>query len=456
MSDISKKIELMRQYYNEGNTLSYSSRIANLDKLKDAINKYEEQLISALKADLGKSPEEAYISEISMVKGELKSVEKSLYNFMKKKKVSTPIVHFPAKSYSINNPLGLVLIMSPWNYPVQLTLTPLISAIAAGNCVVLKPSRYSSNSSAVIKEMIEDVFDSNFITTYEGGSEINQKLLDEKFDLIFFTGSPKVGHIVMEKASKNLTPVVLELGGKSPVYVDCTADIELSAQRIAWGKYLNSGQTCVAPDYVLVHKDVYMPLVTALKREIIKMYGMDAVANEDYPKIISERHFNRLLKLLQMGTLVQGGQFDSKKLKIAPSVLISVNEKSPLMQEEIFGPILPVMQAESFEDAMSFIKNRPHPLALYLFSKNQKQINYYENNLSFGGGCINDCVIHLSNPKLPFGGVGDSGMGEYHGKKGLETFSHTKSIIKRHFFLDIQFRNPPLKGKMKKFKFLLK
>jgi aldehyde dehydrogenase (NAD+) len=456
MSDISEKIIKMRTFFNEGNSLSFSSRISNLDKLKKAINKYESRLIEALHEDLGKSPEEAYISEISIIKSEIKNVEKHLYKFMKKRKVPSPIIHFPSQSYSINNPLGLVLIMSPWNYPVQLTLLPLVAAIAAGNCVVLKPSRYSSSSSSVIKTMIEEFFDSNLISTFEGGSEINQALLDEKFDFIFFTGSPKVGHIVMEKASKNLTPIVLELGGKSPVYIDRSADIKLTAQRIAWAKYLNAGQTCVAPDYILVHKDVYMPFITAIKDEIINMYGMDAVANEEFPKIINEKHFNRLLKLLQMGTLVQGGEFDKDKLKIAPSVLISVNENSPLMQEEIFGPILPVMQAESFKDAMEFINHRPHPLALYIFTKNQKQISYYENNLAFGGGCINDCIIHLSNPNLPFGGVGDSGMGSYHGKKGLETFSHSKSIMKRHFFFDIKLRNPPLKGKLKQFKFLLK
>ncbi|MBK5200405.1 MAG: aldehyde dehydrogenase family protein [Spirochaetaceae bacterium] len=456
MSDISDTIQKMRNYFNAGTTISYSSRIANLDKLKKAINKYEDNLIIALHEDLGKSPEESYISEISIIKGEIKSVEKHLYKFMKKRRVSTPLIHFPAESYRINNPLGLVLIMSPWNYPVQLTLSPLIAAIAAGNCVVLKPSRYSSSSSSVIKTMIEEFFDENFITTFEGGSEMNQALLDEKFDLIFFTGSPMVGHIVMEKASKNLTPIVLELGGKSPVYIDSSADIELTAQRIAWAKYLNAGQTCVAPDYVLVHKDVYMPFVTALKNEIINMYGINAVANEEFPKIINEKHFNRLLKLLQMGTLVHGGEIDKNKLKIAPSVLISVNENSPLMQEEIFGPILPVMQVESFEDAMEFINHRAHPLALYIFTKNQKQIGYYENNLAFGGGCINDCIIHLSNPNLPFGGIGDSGMGSYHGKTGLETFSHSKSIMKRHFFFDIKLRNPPLKGKLKQLKFLLK
>lgn len=456
MSAISDKIKKMRNYFNEGKTLSYASRIANLDKLKSAISKYENKLILALNEDLGKSPEEAYISEISIVKSEIKSVEKNLYKFMKKKKVSTPFIHFPAQSYSINNPLGIILIMSPWNYPVQLTLSPLIAAIAAGNCVVLKPSRYSDSSSSVIKEMIEEFFDDNFITTFEGGSAINQALLDEKFDFIFFTGSPNVGHIVMEKASKHLTPIALELGGKSPVYIDSSADIQLTAQRIAWGKYLNAGQTCVAPDYVLVHKDVYMPFVTALKNEIIEMYGIDAVSNDEFPRIINEKHFNRLLKLLQMGTLVQGGEIDKEKLKIAPSVLISVNQDSPLMQEEIFGPILPVMQAESFNDAMDFINKRPHPLALYIFTKNQKQINYYENNLIFGGGCINDCIIHLANSKLPFGGVGDSGMGAYHGKKGLETFSHSKSIIKRYFFFNVKLRNPPLKGKLKQFKFLLK
>lgn len=456
MNDISDALIKMREFFNEGKTLSYSSRISNLDKLKRAINKYEDDLLVALHEDLGKSKEEAYISEISLVKSEIKSVEKHLYKFMKKKKVSTPCVLLPAHSYSVNNPLGLVLIMSPWNYPVQLTLSPLVAAIAAGNCVVLKPSRYSSSCSSVINKMIAEFFEDNYITTFEGGSETNQALLDEKFDFIFFTGSPRVGHIVMEKAAKNLTPFVLELGGKSPVYIDSSADIKLTAQRIAWAKYLNAGQTCVAPDYVLVHKDVYLPFLNAIKHEIVNLYGADATENEEFPKIINEHHFDRLLKLLQMGTVVQGGKYNKDNLKISPSVLISVNSKSPLMQEEIFGPILPVLQAESFEYAMNYIRNKPHPLATYFFTKDKKQINYYDNNLIFGGGCINDCIIHLVNSNLPFGGVGDSGMGSYHGKKGLETFSHRKSIIKRYFFFDIKLRNPPLKGKMKKFKFLLK
>lgn len=456
MNDISDALIKMREFFNEGKTLSYSSRISNLDKLKKAINKYENDLLVALHEDLGKSKEEAYISEISLVKSEIKSVEKHLYKFMKKKKVSTPCVLLPAQSYSVNNPLGLVLIMSPWNYPVQLTLSPLVAAIAAGNCVVLKPSRYSSSCSSVINKMIAEFFDDNYITTFEGGSEMNQALLDEKFDFIFFTGSPTVGHIVMEKAAKNLTPFVLELGGKSPVYIDSSANIKLTAQRIAWAKYLNAGQTCVAPDYVLVHKDVYLPFLNAIKHEIVNLYGSDATENEEFPKIINEHHFDRLLKLLQMGTLIQGGKYNKDNLKISPSVLISVNSKSPLMQEEIFGPILPVIQAESFEYAMDYIRNKPQPLASYFFTKDKKQINYYENNLIFGGGCINDCIIHLANSNLPFGGVGESGMGSYHGKKGLETFSHSKSIIKRYFFFDIKLRNPPLKGKMRKFKFLLK
>jgi aldehyde dehydrogenase (NAD+) len=286
MNSISDQIKSMRLYFDNGSTFSFKTRLKNLEAFEAALNKWEEPLIKALYDDLGKSPEEAYMSELGMVKNELKFIKKHLKSFMKKKKVPSPLVHFPSKSYIVNNPLGLVLIMSPWNYPVLLTLSPLIAAIASGNCVILKPSRYSKNTSAVIKNMIFETFNKNFIAVFEGGSQINQELLDEKFDSIFFTGSPKVGHIVMEKASKHLTPVTLELGGKSPTIVDKSANIKLTAQRIAWGKFLNAGQTCVAPDYILCHKDVFHTLITSLKEEITTMYGNNPVGNKEFPKII--------------------------------------------------------------------------------------------------------------------------------------------------------------------------
>lgn len=455
MNSISDQIKLMRLYFDKGSTLSYSTRIKNLKAFNEALEKWEKPLIKALYDDLGKCPEEAYMSELAMVKNELKYVEKHLRSFMKNKKVPSPIVQFPSKCYKVNNPLGLVLIMSPWNYPILLTLSPLIAAIASGNCVILKPSRYSSNTSRAIKNMIAETFDENFVTVFEGGSQINQELLDEKFDSIFFTGSPKVGHIVMEKASKYLTPVTLELGGKSPAIVDKSANIKLTAERLAWGKYLNAGQTCVAPDYILCHKDVFHQLITSLKAEITKMYGSNPVSNEELPKIINERHFNRLVNLLNMGSLAHGGQFSIKNRKIAPSIIVAVDVESELMTDEIFGPILPIISVDSFEEAISFVNKRPHPLACYLFSTDKKQHSIYNNELQFGGGCINDCIIHLSTSNLPFGGVGDSGMGSYHGIKGLETFSHSKSILKRYFKFNIKLRNPPYKGKYNKLKKLL-
>jgi len=455
MNSISDQIKSMRLYFDNGSTFSFKTRLKNLEAFEAALNKWEEPLIKALYDDLGKSPEEAYMSELGMVKNELKFIKKHLKSFMKKKKVPSPLVHFPSKSYIVNNPLGLVLIMSPWNYPVLLTLSPLIAAIASGNCVILKPSRYSKNTSAVIKNMIFETFNKNFIVVFEGGSQINQELLDEKFDSIFFTGSPKVGHIVMEKASKHLTPVTLELGGKSPTIVDKSANIKLTAQRIAWGKFLNAGQTCVAPDYILCHKDVFHTLITSLKEEITTMYGNNPVGNNEFPKIINEKHFNRLINLLDMGSLAHGGQYDINKRKIAPSIMVGMDVNSELMSEEIFGPILPIIGVDSFEDAVKFINNRPHPLACYLFSNDEAQHEIFNDKLIFGGGCINDCIIHLATSHLPFGGVGDSGMGSYHGLKGLETFSHSKSVLERSFKFNIKLRNPPYKGKYNMLKKLL-
>lgn len=455
MSSISDTMQSMHLYFDKGSTLDYNTRIKYLKNLEDSLDKWETPILKALYDDLGKSTEEAYMSELGLVKNELHFIIKNLKSFMKEKKVPSPLVHFPSKSYIVNNPLGLVLIMSPWNYPVFLTLSPLIAAIAAGNCVILKPSRYSSNTSKVIKDMIDETFNKDHVTLFEGGSQVNQELLDEKFDFIFFTGSPKVGHIVMEKASKHLTPVALELGGKSPTIVDKSADLKITAQRIAWGKYLNSGQTCVAPDYVLCHKDVFIPLIKQLKSEIIKMYGNNPTTNEEFPKIINKKHFNRLVQLLDMGSLAHGGQSDIKNRKIAPSIIITTDMESELMQEEIFGPILPIISIDSFDDAVDFIKKRPQPLACYLFSKDIAQHKAFNEKLAFGGGCINDCVIHLSTSNLPFGGVGESGMGSYHGLKGLETFSHSKSILKRYYVFNITLRNPPYKGKLKKLKKLL-
>lgn len=455
MNEIETAITSLRKYFDSGKTLSYSFRLNQLRKLSAALYTWEEPLLKALYDDLGKSKEEAYMSELSIVKNEVLYMIKNLKKFMKTTKVKTPIIHFPSNSYIVKEPLGVVLIMSPWNYPLQLTLAPVAAAIAAGNTIIIKPSRYSENTSRVIKQMINSIYPKEYAQVFLGGSQVNQELLNNKFDLIFFTGSVNVGKIVMQKASEHLTPVVLELGGKSPVYVDASANIRTTASRLAWGKFLNVGQTCVAPDYVLCHEKVYQKLLLALKEEITQMYGDNPVYNDEYGKIINEKHFNRLAHLLDEGNLSYGGYIDPSTRKISPAILVGVELDSKIMEEEIFGPILPLIKVSNFEEAVSIIKSKPKPLAAYLFSKNKEQIHYFNNKISFGGGCINDCIIHLANSNMPFGGVGESGMGSYHGKKSFETFSHYKSMTRKNSFIEIKLRKPPLKGKMKKIKKLM-
>lgn len=455
MNNMESTINNLKKYYDDGNTLSYNFRLDKLRRLNYALHTWEKPLLDALHDDLGKSTEEAYISELAIVKHEINFLMKNLKKLMRVKKVKTPIMHFPSKSYIINEPLGLVLIMSPWNYPLQLTLAPLAAAIATGNTIVIKPSRYSENTSIVIKEMLASIYSKKYVEVFLGGSVVNQELLKYKFDFIFFTGSVHVGKIVMQKASEHLTPVVLELGGKSPVYVDSSANISKTASRVAWAKFLNAGQTCVAPDYILCHEKVYQKLIIALKKEITNMYGENPLYNEEYGKIINDKHFKRLIHLLDDGTLAYGGYLDPEKRKIAPAILIGVDLQSDLMQYEIFGPLLPIVKVKDFKEATAFIKNKPKPLAAYLFTRNSKQIDFFNNNISFGGGCINDCIIHLANSNLPFGGVGESGMGSYHGKQSYQTFSHDKSITKKSTLIDIKLRKPPLKGKMSKFKRLM-
>ncbi|MGD1822352.1 MAG: aldehyde dehydrogenase [Pleomorphochaeta sp.] len=455
MINIDTIVNTQKKYFLQGNTLSYSFRLDKLRRLSSALYTWEKPIMEALYKDLGKSSEESYMSEIAIVNHEIKYLIKNLKSLMKKKKVKTPIMHFPSKSYIINEPLGNTLIMSPWNYPLLLTLSPLVSAIAGGNTAIIKPSRYSENTSIVLKNMLNSIFSRDYVEVILGGSKINQELLDHKFDFIFFTGSKTVGKIVMKKAAEFLTPIVLELGGKSPVYVDSSANIKVTASRLVWGKFLNVGQTCVAPDYVLCHQKVYQKLLLAIKNEIINMYGDNPLYNKEYGKIINEKHFNRLTHLLDDGTLSYGGYLDPETRKISPAILVNVDFESPLMQDEIFGPILPVIKVGNFNEAVSFIKSKPKPLASYIFTHNSKQIEFFNNNLSFGGGCINDCIIHLANPNMPFGGIGESGMGSYHGKKGYETFTHNKSIVKKSTLIDLKLRKPPLNNKMNKLKKLL-
>jgi len=455
---MNKTVETQRTYFQSGATLPYTFRVKQLKTLYQAIKKNEGLIMEALEQDLGKSPFESYATELSMVYGEIKHTLKHLKSWMKDEKVPTPVQSFGGKSYLHRQPLGVVLIMAPWNYPFQLTITPLVAAIAAGNCVVLKPSRYARHTSAVLADLIKAHFPPEYITLFEGGREVNSALLEIQFDHIFFTGSVRVGKIVMAAAAKHLTPVTLELGGKSPCLVDRTADLEKTAQRIIWGKALNAGQTCVAPDYVLVHKAVKEELVTAMQRAIKKFFGENPLQSPDLGRIIHADAFDRLQGLIEMEKerIITGGASDRVQLKIELTLVDSPALDSPLMTEEIFGPILPVITYDDFMEAVEIIRNREKPLALYLFTKDKNLESWVVNNLSYGGGCINDTIMHVANYHLPFGGVGASGIGSYHGKKGFETFSHTKSILRQTFAFDLPLRYPPYKNKLNLLKKLLR
>lgn len=441
MQDIKKIIQDQRKWFNRGKTLPLEMRKAALLRLKNELEAQEVHLEEALEKDLGKSRFESYLSEIGLIKEELDYQLKNMNRLAKRIKKRTPAHQFFASSCVRRMPYGVVLIMSPWNYPAMLSLSPLIGAIAAGNCVVLKPSAYAPAVSAALKKLLEGCFDTRHAAVIEGGRAENAALLDEKFDYIFFTGSAQVGRLVMEKAAKNLTPVSLELGGKSPCIVDDTADIALAARRIVFGKFLNAGQTCVAPDYILADKKISARLVEALKKEILRQYGAHPLEDRHWPKIINAKHYERLTGLLQNCKILYGGKGDG--VRIEPT-LVKAAPDAPIMLEEIFGPVLPVLEVENFEEAKDFIRQRPRPLACYLFTHSKKHRHIYETELNFGGGCINDTLTHLINPQLGFGGVGESGMGRYHGAYSFQTFSYEKSILRRYEFLDAPFRYRPV------------
>lgn len=449
MLDFAKLVEQQRGYFFTQATKPYGFRMEQLKKLEDWINRNEAAVLAALQADLGKSAYEGYLTEVAMVKQELQDAQRNLKKWMKPRRARTAIGQLPGSCRMYADPYGVVLIMSPWNYPFQLTLAPLVGAISAGNCAVLKPSAYSPATSALIGRMTKELFSPAYVACVEGGRKENAGLLEQPFDFIFFTGSPKVGKLVMEKASAHLTPVSLELGGKSPVIVDETADIALTARRLAWGKCVNAGQTCVAPDYVLVHRSRETELVDALIAEIRRMYTSAPLMNPDWPKIINEHHFQRLVGLLQSGVISHGGQIDPSTRKIAPTLLTDVTWSDPVMQEEIFGPILPILTYSKLDDAIACIQQRPKPLALYLFTRSADNEERILREVSFGGGCINDTVLHLATCHMPFGGVGESGMGGYHGRYSFDTFSHTKSVLKRWAKPDVTLRYAPYDGKMK-------
>ena len=443
-------------FYSAGITLPHSFRIRQLEKLKRVLLDYEEELYTALFADLGKSRFESWETEIGPVLQEISYAQRHLKNWMKPRRAATSILHFPSSGRVIPEPYGTVLILSPWNYPVQLTLAPLAAAIAAGNCAVMSLPAASVQTSKVLEKLLADTFAEEYVRTYLGDIPTNTKRLKEPFDYIFFTGSPRVGKIVMEAAAKNLTPVTLELGGKSPCIVDRTADIGLAARRIVWGKSLNSGQTCVAPDYILAEQSIKGRLCTALGQEFKRFYGNDPLSNPDYPKIINERHFERLAFLLEGQKVLSGGHFDRKKRKMELTVLDEPDVRSPVMEEEIFGPLLPVISYETLDEMKAFVNSRPKPLALYLFTCSEETERRVIEEIPFGGGCVNDTVVHLMNHNLPFGGVGQSGMGQYHGKYGFDTFTHYKGVLKKGNWLDVSVRYPPYEGKLSLLKKLMR
>ena len=422
-------------------------RVEQLKKLYTAVKKYQKEINDALKADLGKSHYEGFMCESGLALTEISYMIKHTRRFAKRKRVKTPLAQFCSRSYQQPEPYGNVLIMSPWNYPFLLTIDPLANAIAAGNTAIVKPSAYSPATSKIVETIITETFEPEYVSVVMGGRAENTALLDQKFDFVFFTGSASVGKEVLRRTAEHLTPCVLELGGKSPCIVDASADIKLSAKRIVFGKYLNCGQTCVAPDYILCERSVKDAFVKAVIAEIQKQYGEKPLANRDYGKIINEKHFNRLCGLIDERKVVFGGEASPDTCRISPTVMDNVTYDDPVMQEEIFGPIMPILTFDDFDAMVDDLKTKEKPLALYLFTSKKKHIRRVTTELSYGGGCINDVVIHLATSEMGFGGVGESGMGNYHGKAGFDAFSHIKSIVDKKTWLDLPMRYQPYRSK---------
>ena len=439
-----------RDYYRTGATLSISFRKEQLKKLYRAILTHETEITDALFADLGKSPYESFMCEIGITLTEISHMMKNAKKYARKRRVRTPLAQFPAKSYTVRVPYGNVLIMSPWNYPFLLTIEPLVTAIAAGNTAIVKPSAYAPATSALLERLTRECFPPEYVATVTGGREENAALLQEKFDFIFFTGSGNVGKEVLRRSAEHLTPTVLELGGKSPCIVDESADIPLAARRIVFGKFLNCGQTCVAPDHILCARSVKDALLSEIKKEILRQFGERPLENPHYGKIVNQKHFDRLCGLIDESKVVFGGEKDASTCRIAPTVMDSVTRSDAVMGEEIFGPILPVLAFDDFDALIDDLKTREKPLALYLFTSKSRQKERVLHELSFGGGCINDVIIHLATSEMGFGGVGESGMGAYHGRRGFEAFSHEKSIVDKKTWLDLPMRYQPYKSKIAK------
>lgn len=446
--EIQVLLEKQRNYYNSGATISVKFRIEQLKKLYTAVKKYENEIGEALIADLGKSNYESFMCEIGLVLSEISYLIRHTKRFAKRKTVCTPLAQFPSHSFKQPMPYGNTLIMSPWNYPFLLAVEPLADAIAAGNTAIVKPSAYSQATGEIIKKIITECFPPEYISVVTGGREENTALLEQKFNFVFFTGSQAVGKEVLRHTAEHLTPVVLELGGKSPCIVDASANIKLTAKRIVFGKYLNCGQTCVAPDYILCERSVKTEFIAEVIKQIKQQYGENPLKNKDYGKIINAKHFERICTLIDRNKVVFGGETNQESCQIEPTVMDDVTYEDAVMGEEIFGPIMPIITFDDFDSILTELKNKAKPLALYLFSNDKKHINSVTTELSYGGGCINDVIIHLATSAMGFGGVGESGMGSYHGKDGFDAFSHYKSMVDKKMWLDLPMRYQPYKRRL--------
>ncbi len=443
MKDISDIVSAQRTFFNSGKTREIAFRIRQLEVLRQAVKENENRILDALYADLRKSYYEGYLTELGLVLEDIRFSIKKTARWAKPRRVRTPYYHLPASSWIYPEPYGLALIIAPWNYPFQLAMAPLVAAITAGNCAMIKPSEFSPHTSEVISRLVEKFFDPAYIAVKTGDVAVSEALLAEKYDKLFFTGSPNVGRIVMTAAARHLTPVTLELGGKSPCIVEKDADIALSAKRIVSGKFINAGQTCIAPDYLMVHQFVRDRLVDEIQSCIRRFYGKNPIDSPVYPRIINRRHLDRLQSLMEGTTLIYGGNHDPHNLRLSPTLVSDPPLSHPVMQEEIFGPILPVIPYTHISEVIDVVNARPRPLSLYLFTRSRKTAKTVIKQVSFGGGCQNDTVIHFATPYLPFGGVGNSGMGSYHGRFGFNAFTHYKGVMKNTFRIDLPFRYPP-------------
>ena len=441
-------LEEQRKFFLSGETLPIKFRKQMLKKLYASVVFHKEEILSALTSDLGKSDFEGFMCEVGLSLTEISYMIKNVKKFAKEKTVVTPLAQFASRSYKKPCPYGNTLIMSPWNYPFLLSIEPLANAIAAGNTAILKPSAYSPATSNVIEKILSECFEKKFVAVVTGGRQENAALLEQKFDFVFFTGSQAVGKEVLRHTAENLTPTILELGGKSPCIIDSSAKIRLAAKRVVFGKYLNCGQTCVAPDYILCHKDIKDEFVKEVKIQIEKQYGKNPLENSDYGKIINQKHFERVSSLINAEKIVHGGKTNPQTQQIEPTVLDNVTWDDAVMQEEIFGPIMPILTYENLDEVIADLQKKQKPLALYFFSQNKKNIKAVTEKVSYGGGCINDTIIHLATSEMGFGGVGESGMGSYHGKTGFDAFSHTKSIVDKKTWMDLPMRYQPYDRKI--------